>query len=912
MAEAAVEVLKLTIDLILYSPGFDFEGIRPEVSKIKLELESMQSFLRDAERYKDGHDGLSCWATQVRDAALKAEDVLDEFLYHLYSVKHGGFLGFLRRAVVFPKEMWNRCRTVNRLKEFKREIKDIAKRSKRYDLSNREKIPNHHHSLNYAQNIGETSFFVENTAIIGIDEESHQLLEWLIDGEKQRTVTSIVGMGGSGKTTLAAHAYNSLAVKKSFDCFVWVSVSQKYMIEELLKEIIKALSSSKSASPDFATNYKQLVETIVNLFEGKRYLIVLDDVWSSILWKQVNAALPDHNNGSRVIITTRMEDIASYPYGAGSHVLHCKPLLKEEAWKLFCNKAFCGEPCPLELQDIASKLLDKCDGLPLAILALGGLMAPKDRTELKWREVYNSLNWHITENPLLDEVKTILFLSIKELPYFLKNCFMYCCCFPIEQWVGAGRLIRMWMAEGFLEERKGLSLEDVGKIYLRELIHRNILQVEKHNSLMRPKLCKLHDLMWEIAHFISERENFLSICIPQDLEVEIKARRISLHVSDWSSYRPGQDMRYLRTFCAFNVKDREGFPLDGVLSNFRLLRVLELIGAPIDSLPKTLGKLFNLRYLGLKHTKISELPVSISRLRNLQTLDIRRTLIKELPKEIGKLRKLRHLLVYTGSDEEVFYYVSGMKGPNTIVELKDLQVVNCLEANSDLVQRIGELTQLRRLELTNLKEDDGTALCASIEKMKDLHHLLLVAKDENEYLQIGGLSSTPLVLRKLTLAGRLRDIPHWLSSLRNVMYLHLHWSQLTMDPIPCLSKLPVLERLTLINACSDEIKELCFETGFLRLEDLYISRFPELVEIVIHEGTMPKLMRMTLNKCKRLRRVPPGIEYLRNLEKLQLNHMSEELIAIIYSNNRVELSKLRLIPSKVYERTSSVLYGEHN
>ncbi|KAL0329877.1 UNVERIFIED_CONTAM: Disease resistance protein RPM1 [Sesamum radiatum] len=310
MAEAAVEILKLSIDLLFQSPGFDYLGVRHQVSKIKLELDSMRSFLRDAERCKDGNEGLRCWVAQVRDAALNAEDVLDEFLYNLYRVERGGFIGFLRRAVSFPREIWRRHQTVALLKEIKNEIKEIAERRSRYDLGcHIEEDHTSHHSLNYAQNIGETAFFVEPTEVVGVEDESGQLLEWLMEGEKQRSVISIVGMGGSGKTTLAARCVQQPGC-----------------------------------------------EEIFRMLRDKRYLIVLDDVWSIILWKQVSVALPDHHNGNRVIITTRKEDIASHSYGAGSHVLHSKPLPEDKAWTLFCNKAFCNEAggwCPPELEDVA-------------------------------------------------------------------------------------------------------------------------------------------------------------------------------------------------------------------------------------------------------------------------------------------------------------------------------------------------------------------------------------------------------------------------------------------------------------------------------------------------------------------------------------------------------------------------------
>ncbi|XP_073284911.1 disease resistance protein RPM1-like [Primulina huaijiensis] len=161
------------------------------------------------------------------------------------------------------------------------------------------------------------------------------------------------------------------------------------------------------------------------------------------------------------------------------------------------------------------------------------------------------------------------------------------------------------------------------------------------------------------------------------------------------------------------------------------------------------------------------------------------------------------------------------ESPNIFTHVKEsnLQVANCLEANVEIVKGLGELSQLRRIELTNLKAEKGKDLCASIEKMKRLHRLLLMTSDENEYLQVEQLSSVPLVLRNLTLVGRLNS-QHRSSVVPitpNVLHLHLHWSQLTNDPIPYISNLPVLESVTLINANSHDKKQLNFNEGFSRL-----------------------------------------------------------------------------------------------
>nr|GLL18040.1 disease resistance protein RPM1-like [Ipomoea trifida] len=901
MAEAAVELLVVSITYLLNRPGFLIGGVRQEISKIKLELESMRCFIKDAEKCKNEIEGVCVWAVQVRDIVFEAEDVIDEFLYHVDGMKKSGFKAFLLRMLKLPEELWITHKTAVELKKIKGEITDIAKRSKRYDLSHivSSSEPSSH-SRSHAQNISDSAFFIGSDEIVGLDSETNELLTWLEGEEEHRIVISVVGMGGSGKTTLVSKTYTSRTIKRNFNCCAWVSVSRHYTIEDLLRRMITEFFNDKDEPVPKKMNfmdYKHLVETLVKFLEQKRYVVVLDDVWNINFWRQVCVALPDNKNRSRVIITTRKEDIASYPYGAGCRVFHSQPLSKSDAWALFCRKAFCNEHncnCPEELEGIGHTLVEKCEGLPLAIVALGGLMGSKDPSERKWREVYNALSWHISNNPLLDEVKTIFLLSFNDLPYYLKNCFLYCCIFPMGRWVGAGRLMRMWMAEGFLEEKRGLIPEEVGKIYLKELISRSLLQVTKRHSYLRPKMCKLHDLMWELAHSLSEQENFLSICDPENLEGEIRARRLSVHASD-GTFRMGGDMKNVRSFSAFDVKET----LDDLLPRFRLLRVLELPDAQIQHLPDVIGNLFNLRYLGLSGTHIKELPKSVGRLRNLYTLDIRRTNVKALPQEIDKLFYLRHLLLYQEIEKECFTYTKGMRVPATICKIKNLQVVNCIEANADIIKGIGKMSQLVRIGLTNVRETDKKALCASIEKLKFLRQILLMVAEENESLPIDHLSSTPPNFRKLTLVGKLKDVPHWFPSLRNIIHLHLHWSRLTEDPVPYLCELQCLEHLTLVNAYSSGKEQLFFSSGFLKLEDLHLAVFPDLVEIVFSNGVMPRLECLNIHSCPKLNKVPQGIEYLTRLEELDLKGVSGEFIQRI-GGDGIDRPKIRHIPSIKY------------
>ncbi|KAE8684716.1 Detected protein of unknown function [Hibiscus syriacus] len=288
-----------------------------------------------------------------------------------------------------------------------------------------------HH--NWLKNLSESSLFFNDDDLVGINKAQRRLLGWLMDQELQMTVISMVGMGGLGKTSLVANTFNKQAVKQHFDCCVWIAVSQQYVVKELFKSMISELYDKSKETFDTAINvdsmsYGDLVETLLKFLQPRRYLIVIDDVWSTNFWQDSSIALPANTNGSRILLTTRREDVASFEFVIAKHILPLKPLPVYESWALFCKKGFVA----------------KCEGLPLAIVALGGLIASKN-SMAKWNGMYENLNWELTENETFEWLKYISLLSYHDLYYRLKQCFLFCSIFPEDCVIKRKRLIRIWM-----------------------------------------------------------------------------------------------------------------------------------------------------------------------------------------------------------------------------------------------------------------------------------------------------------------------------------------------------------------------------------------------------------------------------------------------------------------------------------
>ncbi|KAF8393969.1 hypothetical protein HHK36_020171 [Tetracentron sinense] len=852
MAESAVTFLLHRLTTLPEQELKLLTGVPQEVEFITKELQMIQGFLREADAKEDRDKAVKAWVDQVRDIAYDMEDILDEFTLRLeQQYQRQGIVGFLYKTVHFVTNLKLRHNLGTKIQAIKESIVEVSARRQRYGLNCLEQSSNSNSKIDTLHDLRQNALLLGEAELVGINMPRKKLIRWLVEGESRLEVVSVWSMGGSGKTTLVRMVYDHPRVKEYFKHHAWINVSESFKINELLKDLIKQLYGEIRQSAPQAVDTMDVVslKNIVKEFlQQKRYVIVFDDIWSIDAWEAVKYALPDSNCGSRIMVTTRSSNIASSckePYG---HVYNLEPLANKDSWTLFCNKVFRKNSCPPQLEGLSRNILKRCGGLPLAIVTIGGVLSTKDKTLIEWEMVHRSLGSFLESNDKLKNMQKILSLSYNDLPCHLKPCFLHLSIFPEDYLIQSSRLIRIWTADGLVKEKEGLTLEEVAKSYLYELINRSLVQIIRTGHLRQITRYKIHDFVRDIIVKKSKEQNFGAIVVAQNTELNEKVRRLSIHNNFGNVYVPQN-------------------------KSFSHLRSLFMFG--VDTLPELFICAF---FSSLRRTKIKELPNSIVKLQNLETLDLGGiTFLCKLPNEIFKLKRLRYFkfgnikagpVSINESEEQV--------GIWSLVNLEVLRVINVYQGGR-VTRELGRLTKLRRLAIRGLRRKDGADLCCSIEKMSNLRFLDVMRSERKEFLDIQSLSSPPMLLQKLYLVGGLEKFPNWISSLKNLEMISLTESKLRYDPLEVLQALPNLVGLTLHEAYDGE--EMCFKEGrFQTLKHLELCRLESLRLVRVEEGALSHLQYLCIFECKMLEKVPLGIECLSNLKVLMLSEMSNEFV----------------------------------
>ncbi|XP_028070543.1 putative disease resistance protein At1g50180 [Camellia sinensis] len=417
MAKSAVIHLLANFAPFLQQEANLLTGVRDEIQYISDEFERMTAFLRVADAMEENDPELKVWVKQVQEAAYDIGDVLELFMLRLGHRHGAGFRGFLRKVSCCIKTLIARHQIGYEVQRMKSRVDDISKGHQRYhDIYGTLEQGSSSRATGFNRawhDCRSDALLLDESELVGIDEPKSVLIWWLVHEDPGLQVLSISGMGGLGKTTMVKKVFDDAVMKNHFQSHVWITVSESFKIE-------------------------------------KRYVLVFDDLWDIQAWQSFRHVFPRGNCGSRVVLTTRNADLASFAsaeYHGG--VYNLQPLTPEESWTLFCRKTFMENSCPSHLEGLSKAILNRCEGLPLAIVAISGLLSTKDKSSVdEWDKIYRSLGAKLQGNDKLLSMKKILSLSYIDLPYYLKFCFLYLSVFPEDCLIDHWRLIRLWVAEG--------------------------------------------------------------------------------------------------------------------------------------------------------------------------------------------------------------------------------------------------------------------------------------------------------------------------------------------------------------------------------------------------------------------------------------------------------------------------------
>ncbi|XP_047949026.1 putative late blight resistance protein homolog R1B-14 [Salvia hispanica] len=422
-----------------------------------------------------------------------------------------------------------------------------------------------------------------NGVAIGLNEDVMVIKDRLCGLSSKLQVVPILGMGGIGKTTLARTVYDDPLIMYHFDIRVWLTISQDYNARKVLLGLVDSMKLiEEHMSRLEMDDVSILAEKVYKNLKGRRYLVVMDDVWSTKVWDDVRNVFPDDGNGSRIMLTTRLADLAVYP-DSSSAPHEMRFMNDSQSWDLLKGKVFADSNCPPELEDVGKKIARSCGGLPLAVVLVAGFLSEVNKNPSSWEEVSENVI-----NPIVgQELEGILSLSYTHLPHHLRPCFLFMAMFPEDENIRASRLIRLWLAEGFLKHQNGCSksLEEEAEEYLEDLVKRNLVIVTSKKSDGKIKCCSLHDMVRDLCIRKAHDEKFLRVIhgrvVPESM---INERRISLSLSDFDDiWCPT-----IHTMLCFQLQSFSRLP--AFLRRFRSLRILDAVSETSEELSSQGGK----------------------------------------------------------------------------------------------------------------------------------------------------------------------------------------------------------------------------------------------------------------------------------------------------------------------------------
>ncbi|XP_043814459.1 putative disease resistance protein RGA3 [Manihot esculenta] len=889
-------------------------GVKGELKKLEATVSSIRNVLLDAEEQQKLNRQVKGWLERLEEVVYDADDLVDDFATEA-----------LRRRVMtgnrMTKEVCLFFSSSNQLVygfKMGHKIKAIRERLADIEGDRKFKLEVRTDQERIAWRDQTESSLPE--VVIGREGDKKAITELVLssNGEECVSVLSIVGMGGLGKTTLAQIIFNDELIKNSFERRIWVCVSDPFDVKMVVRKILESATEKKPEDLELEALKSQLGRII----DGKKYLLVLDDVWNENRekWQNLKRLLVGGSSGSKILITTRSKKVADISSTMAPHVL--EGLSRDESWSLFLHVALEGqEPKHANVREIGEEILKKCCGVPLAIKTIASLLYEKN-PETEWPLFLRNELSRISQDD--NDIVPTLKLSYDQLPSHLKHCFAYCALCPKDYEIDVKTLIHLWVAQGFVEAPiTSDRLEDIGLEYFMKLWWRSFFQEVKRDRFGNIESCKMHDLMHDLATTVGEIRIRLVNSDAPNIDEKIRHVALKLDVA------PQEVLNIAKKSRSFLLLEKHDYNKLFIHKNLWCIRAYDMNDCGIEKVDSCIKMLKHLRYFGVSgNVKLRTLPNSITDLLNLRVLNVsncRR--LKELPKDIKKLVNLRHL--YCEGCKSLTHMPRGLGQLTSLQTLSQFVVAKGHISSKD-VGKINELNKLNNLrgslEITNLGFVDNEIVNVNLKEKPLLQSLVLHWKEswedsnvDRDEMAFQNLLPHPNLKELNVVRYGGRRFPSWFSSLTNLVQLHI-WNGNECQHLPPMDQIPSLQHLEILGF--DDLE-------YMEIEGQQTSFFPSLKTLNLHgcpklkgwqkkrdDSTVLELLKFpclsyfSCNNCPSLTSIPqfPSLDESLNLQKASPQLVHQIFTPSISSSSSIipPLSKLKHLSIVYIEELESL------
>ncbi|KAF7046980.1 hypothetical protein CFC21_055961 [Triticum aestivum] len=900
-------------------------GVSDGIKDLSIKLGDLKNFLADADRRNITDESVRGWVGELKRAMYLATDIVD--LCQLKAMEQGQTKdrGCLNPLLVCMRNPLHAHDIGTRIKMLNQNLDDICKRGSSFNFIKLEAYQDRK-MTGYHATGRKTDSLMERSGAVGdkIEEDTRALVEVLTreaasDKRDRFMVVAIVGAGGIGKTTLSKKVFNDDSIKGKFTKNIWLSITQDFNDIELLNKAIIAVGGDLPGGGG-ARDRDLLVGALNNAIRDKKFFLVLDDMWGVDAWdKLLMAPFSYGGPGSRVLITTRHDTVALCMKVVHYH--HVDKLGAKDAWSLLKKQVVTTEKDEPEieiLKDIGLQIIEKCDGLPLAVKVVGGLLCQREKNQRAWQKVLNDDLWSVSQ--MSEELNYAICLSYEDLPSCLRQCFLHFSHIPIV--LPSDVIVGMWISEGFVHGNPD-GLEELGHQYYRQLTLRNLIEPVPYG--IGQYLCNMHDVVRSFAQFVARDDALIlhkgeNINIKPSLQgflrLSIETKGIESDEPEWRSLQKHKSLRSLMLIGNFKIQSGDS------LETFSSLRMLHIESTKFDVLVESLYQLKHLRYLALiKCNDLDRLPENIHKMKFLQHISLEdcESVVK-LPNSIVRLHELRHLDLDGTRVNSIPRGFGALYGFTAHVD-----------GDWCSLEELGPLFNLRSIGLVNLQNvsDASFATKVKLGEKVSLSQLILNCtgrlgineftkdsvseKDQGMVEEVfDGLYPPPCIedIRIYNYFGR--QLPKWMMSATvmrmplNSLKILVMWDMAYCTQLPDgLCALPCLEYLDVGQApiikrvrsefvqpyshCHHASSQVA--VSFARLHKMILWEMAELEEWEWEKEvqSMQALEELKIRSCK-LRSIPPGLaSHAKSLKKLTICNV-QQLQYIENSASVVELS----------------------